>query len=300
MRKRILIASLLGCALAALALVKHVRRGDAQQVPAQLSVALYAPGVAFADAQQRAAYVSALAKAIQSKTGITTSGKAYTRLADLKAAKPDFAIIDGQCLAQQGFGTVMATASIGGSTTQAWAFFSRGDGFQALQGKKLAFMETGCRDNDFIDNAMLDSEARAKSHFGALIGKPDIAGAVATVRDYKQADAVFAPVGLGKGLDQKFATGAVPNPGFVQINTKLPVGTASQVKDAVLGYGANAGIEGWKAPYAYAGFGGQLNARVKRPVFARPDVVQIQDQDVIVPPQSKFEQTGVRQHFWLP
>ena len=32
---------------------------------------------------------------------------------------------------------------------------------QALRGKKLAFVATGCGDNAFIDNAMLESEVDA-------------------------------------------------------------------------------------------------------------------------------------------
>jgi hypothetical protein len=299
MRKPI-IASVLGLGLALALAAREERPVPAQAAPTQLVVALYAPSAAFTDAAQRSAYVQGLAKAIQTKTGITTTGKAFVRLADLKAAKPDFAIIEGQCLAVQSYGTVLATADINGSTSQTWALFTRGDNFGALKGKKLAFIETGCRDTDFLDNAMLASEARVKAHFAAIVGKPDVAGAVATVRDYKQADGVFAPTGVAKGLTQVFVAGQVPNPGFVQMNTKLPANLGSSVQQAVLGYGANAGINGWKAAASYGSLQAQLSPRMKRPIFAVPEVVGLSDQDVLVQPQSKFEQTGVRQHFWQP
>src|SRR5215468_9014019 len=69
----------------------------------QLTVAMYAPAAAFADSSARVAYIQGLAKAIQQKTGQATTGKIFVRLGDLLAAKPDFAIIDGQCLAAHAF-----------------------------------------------------------------------------------------------------------------------------------------------------------------------------------------------------
>jgi hypothetical protein len=224
----------------------------AQQAPGQLTVALYAPSASFRDSAARSAYVQGLAKAIQNKTGVPTSGKAYVRYSDLKSARPDFAIIEGQCLAVGAPGPVLATAQIGSSTSQSWALFSRGDNFMGLRGKKLAFMDTGCRDSDFLDNAMLDSEAKVKSHFSTMVGKPDSYGAVQTVLSYKQADAVFAPSSQGTGLTKIFDTGQVPNPGFVQMNKNVSAGVASNVQSAVLSYGADQAITGWKAAASYA------------------------------------------------
>ncbi len=274
---------------------------SAQAAPAQLNVAFYAPSADFKDSSARSAYVQGLAKAIQTKTGIPTTGRAYARYSDLKSAKPDFAIIDGQCLAVSTPGPVLATAVIGGGTSQPWALFTRGDNFTALKGKKLAYVETGCNDVAFLDNAMLDSEAKVKAHFASLVGKPEASGAVATVRDYKQADAVFAPSGVVKGgLNKIFDAGQVPNPGFVQLNKNLGGGVPGNVQAAVLAYSANLSIEGWKAAASYAGLAGQMTPRNKKPVFAVPDVVRMDDQDVLVIPQSKYEQAGIRQHFWQP
>lgn len=271
---------------------------DAQQ--AQLTIGMYAPSAAFADSGARAAYIQGLAKAVQSATGIPTTGKAYARLADLKAAKPDFAIIEGLCVATTSPGPVLATAAISGATSQSWGLFTRGDNFAALKGKKLAYLETGCRDMDFMENGLLESEAKVKTFFGPLVSRPESVGAVAAVRDYKQADAVFAPISQGKGLTKAFDAGSVPNPGFVQMNKGVSAKVVGDVKTAVLGYGANLGIDGWRAAVNYAGLSGQLGARVKRPVFAIPEVVRLEDQDVLVVPQSKFEQTKVRHLFIDP
>ncbi len=274
----------------------------AQTQPAALNIGMYAPTASFADSGARLAYVQGLAKAIQQKTGIPTTGKAYVRLADLLAAKPDFAIIDGLCIAAKSPGQVLATASIGGDTAQAWGLFSRGTEQvpAALKGKKLAYVKTECRDADFLDNAMLDSEAKSKTLFAALVDKPDVTGAVLAVKDYKAADAVFAPVNQAKGLNKVYESGSVPNPGFVVVGKGMAAATLQQVKEAVLGYGAGGGIDGWKGAASYGGLSNDLGAKVKRPVFAPPEVVRMEDQDVLVLPNSEFATATVKQHFWEP
>jgi hypothetical protein len=287
---------LLGAALLAVALLPS----SAQAQPAKLDVGMYAPSVAFADSTARANYVQGLAKAIQAKTGIPTTGRAYAKLADLRAAKPDFAIIEGLCLATGAPGQILATAAIGGATSQGWALFTTGASFGQLKGKKLAYLDTGCKDLDFMDNALLESEAKVKVYFsGGMVGRPETGLAVAAVREYKQAEAVFAPVTQGKGMTKAFEAGSVPNPGFVQLNKGLPAKTVTDVKDAVIAYGANLGIDGWRAAVSYTGLAGQMGARVKKPVFARPEPVALQDTDILVPPTSKFEQTRVRHHAFM-
>jgi hypothetical protein len=269
----------------------------------QLNVGLYAPSAAFADSSARLSYVQGLAKAIQQKTGVATVGRAYVRLGDLTAAKPELAIVDGQCLAGAAMGQVLATATLGGDTAPAWGLYARGaDSLAALKGKKLAYVRTGCRDGEFLDNAMLGGEVKAASYFGALVDKPDVSGAVLAVRDYKQADAVFAPGAQGKGLTKVFDAGTVPAPGFVVLAKGLPAPLLEQVKDAVLGYGGGGGIDGWKAAsqQGYSALSGRMSARTRRPVFAAPDVVRVDDQDVLVVPASKFAEAPVRQHFWEP
>ncbi|HKA91720.1 MAG TPA: hypothetical protein VKE22_28850 [Haliangiales bacterium] len=269
----------------------------------QLNVGLYAPAAAFADSSARLAYVQGLAKAIQQKTGLATVGRAYVRLADLTAVKPELAVIDGQCLAGGAMGQVLATATLGGDTAPAWGLYARGaDNLAGLKGKKLAYVRTGCRDNDFLDNAMLGGEVKAQSYFGSLVDKPDVSGAVLAVRDYKQADAVFAPAAQAKGLTKVFDVGPVPAPGFVVLAKGLPAPVLEQVKDAVLGYGGGGGIDGWKAAsqQGYTVLSGRMAPRTRRPVFAAPEVVRVDDQDVLVVPTSKFAEAPVRQHFWEP
>lgn len=271
------------------------------QAPTQLNVGIYAPTAAFADSGARLAYVQGLAKAIQQKTGIPTTGKAYVRLDDLMKAKPDFAIIEGICIAAKSPGQVLATASIGGDTSQTWALYARtAEPVGKLKGKKLAYVKTDCRDSDFLDNTMLDTELKTKTHFGSMVDKPDVTGAVAAVKDYKTADAVFAPSSQAKGLTKLFDAGQVPNPGFVTLAKGLPGATVEQVKAAVLGYGAGGGIDGWKGAASYGGLSSDLAAKIKRAIFAPPEVVRMEDQDVLVLPQSEYATATVKQHFWEP
>src|SRR5262249_39574565 len=269
----------------------------------QLNVGLYAPAAAFADSSARLPYVQGLAKATQQKTGLATVGRAYVRLADLTAVKPELAVIDGQCLAGGAMGQVLATATLGGDTAPAWGLYARGaDNLAGLKGKKLAYVRTGCRGNDFLDHAMLGGEVKAQSYFGSLVDKPDVSGAVLAVRDYKQADAVFAPAAQAKGLTKVFDVGPVPAPGFVVLAKGLPAPVLEQVKDAVLGYGGGGGIDGCKAAsqQGYTVLSGRMAPRTRRPVFAAPEVVRVDDQDVLVVPTSKFAEAPVRQHFWEP
>jgi hypothetical protein len=146
---------------------------------------------------------------------------------------------------------------------------------------------------------MLDGEVNTQAFFGTLVDKPDVAAAVLTVRDYKAADAVFAPASQARGLTRIYDAGLVPNPGFVVLK---PSANLEQVKEAVLGLGSGGGFDGWRpaAPAIYAAFGGRLAPRPKRLVFAPPDVVRLDDADVLVLPESKWEQATVKQHFWVP
>src|SRR5215831_14964891 len=115
----------------------------AQQQAEGLTIAMYAPAAPFADSSARLAYMQGLAKAVQQRTGVATSGKIYVRLADLTAAKPDFAIIDGQCLAARSPGPILAAAVIGGDTSQPWGLFARGETLVSLSRKKLVYVKTG-------------------------------------------------------------------------------------------------------------------------------------------------------------
>lgn len=302
MRKLSIILPTLAIAAAAAVLV--IRPGTTQPAPGKLTVGIYAPSVEFGTAQDRLSYVQGLAKAIEAQTGIKTEAKSFASFSALKGAGADFAIVDAQCYASNLGWNLLANAQVGGSGTRAWAMFSGAGGdMQGLKGKKLAYVQTGCNDNGFIDNAMLETEVDP-AFFSARVGKPDLTAAVAEVASYKGAQAVFAPSGSQKGLTKVFDTASIPNPAFVQLNGKVPAAVAGKVGDAVVKYGGGGAISGWSSPNkgAYSSLAGRMGKVVKRGIFAAPEAVRFDVKDVLIEPATldEFARTGVRQHFEQP
>jgi hypothetical protein len=283
---------LLLCALAATA---------SAQAPQKITIGIYAPTVEFGTAQARLAYAQGLAKAIEQNTGIKTEARSYANVAALKKDNVDYAIIDGPCYATNLGWKLLANANIGG-TTRAWALYSSaGDTMQALKGKKLVYVATGCNDNGFIDNAMLESEVDA-GFWGSRVGEKDLTGAIAAVTSYKTAQAVFAPVGASpKGLAKVFDTGAVPNPAFVDISGKQPAAITEKVAAAVVGFGGAGAIAGWTKPSRepYQALAGRLGPVKKTGVFANPEPVRIDGKDILVDPPTLRDSANVavRHHF---
>jgi hypothetical protein len=276
----------------------------AQPAPQKIRVGIYAPSVEFGTAQARLAYVQGLAKAIEQNTGIKTEAQSYASVAALKADNVEYAIIDGPCYAVNLGWKLVANASIGGAVSRTWALYSSaGDTMQALKGKKLAFVATGCNDAGFVDNAMLESEVDPQ-FFGARNGEKDLTGAIAAVSSYKTAQAVFAPVGAVKGLAKLFDTGNVPNPAFVEVASKLPAAVADKVSAAVVGYGGSGAISGWTKPTRepFLSLSGRLARVVKTGVLANPDPVRLDARDVLVDPSTLKDAAfvAVRHHFVRP
>jgi hypothetical protein len=305
MKKNFLLAASLG-AIALVGVAAAVRRGESQAAPSKLVIGIYAPTVEFGTAQARVQYVQGLARSVASNLGSGTNVEAqsYASLGQLRKANVDFAIVDGQCYATNLGWRLLASAQVGQGTTRSWALYSSvGPQMQALRGQKLAYVQMGCNDTGFIENAMLESEVD-KSFFSGLVGKPDLTAAVAEVASYKGAQAVFAPTGTQKGLTKVFDTGSVPNPAFVQMNSKLPESVVSKVQSTVVGYGGSGAISGWSdaAKGPFQSLAGRMGKVVKRGVFAEPTPVRVDAKDVLIEPESMRDTafTEVKQHFERP
>jgi hypothetical protein len=303
MRKILLVIPLMAIAVAGV--VMMTTRGESQSAggPASLTIGIYAPSVEFGTAQARLAYAQGLAKAVEQATGTKTTAQAFASLAALRKAAPDFAIVDGLCYATNSSWTLLANAEVGGGTTRAWALYSSvGPDVKALKGKKLAYVQTGCNDKAFIDNAMLESEGGGL--FASEVGKPDLTAAVAEVASYKGAEAVFAPASASKGLTKVFDTRQVPNPAFVQLNGSLPGSLSSKVASAVVGYGGSGAISGWAAASKepYSSLAGALGPVVKKLQAADPVPVRLESGDVLVEPSTLSDTalTGVKGHYEAP
>jgi hypothetical protein len=291
-----------GWVLALVTLVASVAHAQAPvPAPARLTVGIFAPSVEFGTAQARLAYVQGLANAVEQSTGIHTEAQSYATFAALRKDNVDFAIIDGQCIAINSGWRLLATANIGGGATRSWGLFSSGgDTMQALKGKRLAFVQTGCNDAGFVDNAMLESEVDA-GFFAARVGEKDLTGAVADVASYKTAQAVFAPIDAAKSLKKLFDTGAVPNPGFVVLSPKLPVAVTDKAASAVLGYAGAGAITSWLRPSRepYQVLASRLARLNKSGVFALADSLRLDGKDILIEPSTLREAAfvSVRHHF---
>ena len=303
MKKIFVLIPLLAIAVAGLVMTTQPAATQAAGGPSSLSIGIYAPSVEFGTAQARLGYAQGLAKAIEQATGVKTSAQAFASLAALRKANPDFAIIDGLCYATNSSWTLLADAEVGGGTTRAWALYSAvGADVKALKGKKLAFVQTGCNDKAFVDNAMLESEGGGL--FSSEVGKPDLTAAVAEVASYKGAEAVFAPASASKGLTKVFDTRQVPNPAFVQLNGSLPAAVSSKVASAVVGYGGSGAISGWAAASKdpYTSLAGALAPVQKKLQAADPVPVHLDSADVLVEPSTLNDTalTGVHGHYETP
>lgn len=276
----------------------------AQPAPSgKITIGIYTPTVEFGTAQARLQYVQGLAKAIETNTGIKTEAQSYASISALEGAKVDYAIVDGPCYATHLSWNLLADANIGGATTRTWGLFtSTGSTMQDLKGKKIVFIQSGCNDNGFVDNAMLESEVDP-AFFGGRVGEKDLTGALAVVTSYKTAQAVFAPVSAAKGLTKVFETGNVPNPAFVEIGSQ-PAATTAKVAAAVQGYGGGGAISGWSKPdkSPYQAFAGRLGKVVKVGILAGPDPVRIDARDVLAEPTTlrDYATVPVRQRFVRP
>ena len=266
------------------------------------TIGIYAPTVEFGTAQARLAYLQGLAKAIEQNTGIKTEAQSYATIGALKKDNVDYAIIDGACYAGNLGWMLLANANIGGSTTRTWALYSStGDTIAAVKGKKLAFVAAGCNDNGFIDNAMFESEVdptllrfarrREGSHRGDRLG-----GFVQDRTSGVRTD------GAAKGLTKVYEASSVPNPAFVEMNSKLPQSVTEKVATAVVGYGGSGAITGWAKPAKepYQALAGRLAPVKKAGQFAQPEPGRLGAVDPIVDPPTLKDPAAVAvRHHWL-
>lgn len=276
------------------------------QTAKKLTIAIYAPNTPFASGQDRFNFVDRLAKQITSVAGVTAEGKAFVNSADFEKAvaakQVDFAVVDGVYLAMKGVPySVLATATNGGETAPKWGVFSSTEqSVKDLQGKKLAVARTGSRDDDFIGNAIFDGELQVKKFFGPKTMAPDISSAVSAV-SLKKADAVIAPESEGKGMKNLFDAGRIPNAAFCQI-ASVGADVAGKVRTAVTNYSVSGAIDGWKTSDAapYRALASKLAARSRRPLMAEPDIVKMEDADILVPPQLEPALPDLKAQYWTP
>jgi hypothetical protein len=301
-RKSKLLVIACGLGIGGFAVVGTVKPATSQAGP--LVIAIYTPSINWGTSAAKKNYAQSLGKAISAQVGRKVEAKAFSSFSQLKSANPDFAIVDGQCYSvNSGRWSLLANSKVRGKTSQSWSLYSnQGRRLDALRGKRLAYVKTGCRDTAFLENAMLESEVALK-YFGGRVGKSDINAAVSQVATLKTAEAVFAPTGSGRGLTKVFTAGSVPTPAFVA-KKGLPGNVVSAAKRAVTGFGASGAISGWSSASgrAYSSLRGRMGRRVKKGIFATPRQVSLGASDVLKNPTTLDDtmDTEVLQHFEAP
>jgi ABC-type amino acid transport substrate-binding protein len=282
---------------------------DARAADKPLTIAIFAPNAPFQSGGDRFTFINRLAQQVSSVAGVPATAKAFARSSDLEIAiknrQVDFAVIDGVYLAERGVPyQVLATATSGGDVAPRWALFSAtASHVDELQGKKLRVTSTSGRDAEFLSNALFDGEVQVSKFFASQARAPEMAAAVAAVSLHK-ADAVFAPESMGGSLHKVFdVRDRVPNPAFCQVAAGLSPDLVNKVKTAVLGHGAaGPGLDGWKPSSGepYHALAGRMGARTRRPVMVEPEVVKIEEQDVLVPPPMEPGMPDLKALYWAP
>lgn len=271
--------------------------------PKPHTLAIYAPNAPFDSGADRFAFANRIAQSLTSSTGVQFQAKAYAKSGDLEMAiknkQVDIAIIDGVYLSQRGVPyPVIATATAGGDTSLRWWLLSNNaTSVQELQGKVLSLASTGPRDAAFLENALLDGELQVGRFFSNRVAAPDIASAVAAVQ-LKKADAVFAPETVKRDLKKVFDAGKVPNPALCDLG--LPADVLAKVKGAIGSLGGGP-FDGWRAGAdPHRGFSGKMGARSRRPVMVEPEVVKIEDPDLLIVPAMEPALADIKNQFWMP
>jgi hypothetical protein len=116
-----------------------------------------------------------------------------------------------------------------------------------------------------------------------------------------KADAVIAPESEGKGMKNLFDAGRIPNAAFCQI-ASVGADVAGKVRSAVTSLSTSGAIDGWKNGDAgpYKALQAKLGARSRRPLMAEPDVVKMEDSDLLVPPQLEPAMPDLKAQYWTP
>ena len=109
---------------------------------------------------------------------------------------------------------------------------------------------------------------------------------------------------MGKGLKKLFdVRDRVPNPAFCEVGVGHGAGHGDQGQGGGARHGAaGPGLDGWKASSAepYRSLAGRMGARTRRPVMVEPEVVRIEDQDVMVPPSLEPGMPELKSLYWQP
>jgi hypothetical protein len=70
----------------------------------------------------------------------------------------------------------------------------------------------------------------------------------------------------------------------------------------VLSHGVQAALDGWRSADSgpYRTLAGAMSPRSKRPIMAEPDVIKMEDLDILVPPTLETTLPALNSLYWNP
>ena len=208
-------------------------------VMAQNTVAFFAPNLDFKDGAERNAYISKVAKALSSKTGMAWEGKAFARAADFEAARSsiDVAILDADYFTQKGGSlTPVAMLSASGQTTRPLKIIARkndSDKLYDYRGKRLAVVSNTALTPAFVTASALGNEIKASEYFSSIDEVRDVRSAINAV-EVGKADLSLVFDGYDSGFTTLYTSPAVSLPSVALNSARVTGANAEQIRAALL------------------------------------------------------------------
>ncbi len=227
----LLVAALTATLVATLAL--HPRPARAQSE--ELTIAVFAPTVRFADSVARARYATELAEALSAETGLTVRGVSVSGPSDLEGAH--LAIIDGTYRSGGSEGEAILSGRVDGETTAPLALVVRGDGparLSELRGGTLILPRSGELIEALVGSEVLHGEQHPSEFFGAVERTANIESALSAVAGGRaDATVAFARDAEGAGLRVLQTLSAAPFPVVVVLDGDLDGATVDRLREAL-------------------------------------------------------------------
>jgi hypothetical protein len=269
----------------AAALIAAIRPAAAQQ-RRPLTVAIFAPRAAFKGPYDLFAYGDRLAAFIGKEAGLAVKSVVFAKPRQLEAAirrgEVSFAVLDPLYLASKRH-KVLALATVDGRPRQRWALYAAiGQKSCSLQGQRLAHVKASGQDLAFVERVLLGAALKLKRFFGAIQGLRDAGNAISAVK-LGRADCTLAPASKAWGLRRLHELGWVANPGFAQIDRRIPATTVTAVTRAVLRFRSTGALHGFKSgdERLYRQLAARLGGAGPRPTMAAPKPLRIGLREVL-------------------
>lgn len=262
-----------------------------------LTVAIFAPRAAFKGPYDLFAYGDRLAAFVSKEAGLSVKSVVFAKPRQLEAAvrrgEVSFAVLDPLYLAHQRH-RVLAVATVDGRPRQRWAIYAAPRLKScSLKGLRLAHVKATKRDRAFAERVLLGGALKLDRFFGAVKGLRDAGNAISAVK-LGRADCALAPTSAAWGLRRVHTLGWVANPGFAQIDRRLPATTVAAVTRAVLRFTTSGALHGFRAAddRLYRRLAAGLGAAGPRPTMATPtparlgvqEVLRIKEVELALPP----------------